>query len=228
MTHVLAIDTTSDMLSLAVARDDVPVASYYASSGTRMAGEMFAVLDGLFEESGLTLADMGLIAVARGPGSFTGTRLGLAMARTFAQVQGCPLVGVDTLRLLAAQAQPTPGKNVHAALNCIRNEVYHATYQWVGEDLQEVAPVQIRALEELPPLIGETPVVLRRFIPPRDGEPEFPDDLERATLAHHQPDGRLLIREGLALLEASMTGASALPPAEPIYLKSEAFRKWIP
>ena len=230
MTNALAIDTTSEMLSLAVAREGQPVAHHYAQSGTRMAGEMFGVLDGLFEEAGLTLAEVEVIVVARGPGSFTGTRLGLAMARTFAQVQGCPLIGVDTLRLLAAQCQANPGEQVHAALNCIRDEVYHAAYVWEGEALREVRPVSVMAMADLATQAQDCPVVLRRFLAPRAGEPEFPEGLQPPTLRHPQPDGRLLLQEGLALFAASQTGQGQepLPAAEPIYLKSEAFRKWKP
>lgn len=224
--NALAIDTSSDYLSLAVAREGITVASYYERLGKRMAGEMFGVLDGLLQQAGIGLSDIDVIVAARGPGSFTGTRLGLAMARTFAQGQSCPLVGVDTLRLLAAQAEPEPGAIIHAALNSIRDEVYHAAYRWDGEILIEQAPVSVMALEDLVTSAQGNPVVFRRFLPPKKDEPEFPPELVSATLRHPHPDGALLLREGLAMY--ANPGQEGLPPAEPIYLKTEAFRKWKP
>ena len=108
MTHALAIDTTSQVLSLALMKDDRPAGQIYDAVGNSMNRTILNVIDGMLKEAALTTNDLDVIIAARGPGSFTGTRIGLALARSFAQVLGLPLVGVDSLRLLAAQAAPEP------------------------------------------------------------------------------------------------------------------------
>jgi tRNA threonylcarbamoyl adenosine modification protein YeaZ len=116
--HALAIDTTSDSLSLALLRDGRLVASHYALTGTRMARTVFARIDDLLAGAKLAPQDLHWVAAARGPGSFTGTRIGLGIAMTLSQVTGAPLIGVDALRVLAEQTGPAEGGPFHTLLNC--------------------------------------------------------------------------------------------------------------
>ena len=226
MTKALAIDTTSDFLSLAVLQGLNPVAGYYERTGTAMTASVFDEIDRLLQGAGLKAEELEVIIIATGPGSFTGTRIGLAIAKTFSQVIGCPLIGVDTLRILAAQSKPEPGGVVHALLNCIRDEVYHAPYRWGAEGLEAMGEITINNLPDLAGIIGDEPVVLRRFDPARPKQEELWAGLVMARMDHPSPDGSLLLREGLALYRKQPEGP--YPPAVPIYLKSEAFRKWKP
>ena len=130
MTTALALDTTSDTLSVALHQEGRPAASHYAPAGTRTTATIFGVIEKLLAGAGLAPEALEVFIVARGPGSFTGTRIGLAVAKTFARVLGCPLIGVDTLRLLAAQTEPVEERPFHALLNCVRDEAYHAPFRW--------------------------------------------------------------------------------------------------
>ena len=220
MTHALAIDTTSQVLSLALMKDDRPAGQVYDAVGNAMNRSILTVIDGMLKGAGLTTEDLDVIIAARGPGSFTGTRIGLALARSFAQVRGLPLVGVDTLRLLAAQAAPEHEGRIHAVLNCIRDEVYHACYRWVAQGLEALGEIQVSTFAALPEIAADTPVVLRRFPPEQPGHQAALAALRPAALKHPQPDATLLMEQGMAIYRAG----PPLPPAEPIYLKSEAFR----
>ena len=237
----LAIDTSSDWLSLALLVNDEPVASVYSRQRTRVNRILFTELDTLLQGAGLELRGLDLLVVARGPGSFTGTRLGLAVAQTFAAVTGIPLIGVDTLALLAAQTDSTTPGLVHAVLNCAREEVYHAPFRWVDGRIEAQGPLRLREIGSLADELGEVSasaqVVLRRFPQRGAARPEVEAQFARLhafsreqtlPLRHPVPDGQRLLSVGVARYRHHLAnaGGSPLPPAEPVYLKSEAFRKW--
>ncbi|HET6520002.1 MAG TPA: tRNA (adenosine(37)-N6)-threonylcarbamoyltransferase complex dimerization subunit type 1 TsaB [Geminicoccaceae bacterium] len=85
------------------------------------------VLDAL-DRAGWRFADLDALAVNRGPGGFTGIRIGVAAARGLALAAGLPVVGVTGLEALAAAAAPAPGAAVLAALDARRGQVYAQTF----------------------------------------------------------------------------------------------------
>ena len=202
------------------------MASRYLLCGNGTSRVLLREIDSLLVGVGIAPADLELLLVAVGPGSFTGTRIGMAAAATFAQVTERPLIGVDTLHLLAAQSVPNDGSRVHAVLNCVRDEVYHAPYIWRDGLLEAEAPIALSTIPQLAATVAGTPVVLRRFPP---ASPQWDDDLarlNRAELRRSHPDGTLLLEAGTARYRSNRAGP--FPRPEPIYLKSEAFRKWSP
>lgn len=220
MTCALAIDTTSDSLALALMEAGGSVTAHREALGTGITAHILPAIQRLLGDAGLAPAALQLLIVARGPGSFTGTRIGLAVAKSFAQVLALPLIGVDTLRLLAAAAEPEEARTFYALLNCARDEVYHAPFCRRGGTIQAEGPIGMATFAELPALLGGAPAVLRRLGPgERD---EIPVGLNLLPFREPEPEG--LLREGLALRKCG----GPLPPADPIYLKSEAFRKWKP
>ena len=110
---ILAFDTTSEVGGVGIFRDDECLA-HVANDGpaNRYSVSLFRMVDQAIEEAkvrhGLPvrgLADMGLIAVATGPGSFTGIRVGLAAAQGWAKAFGLPIRGVSVLEALVEAAQ---------------------------------------------------------------------------------------------------------------------------
>ncbi|MEE8434668.1 MAG: tRNA (adenosine(37)-N6)-threonylcarbamoyltransferase complex dimerization subunit type 1 TsaB [bacterium] len=241
--NILAVDTTSDFLSLAVMKDGAPGDAPYEALGRRMAREILPRIDALLKGAGLKAGDLDLLLVARGPGSFTGTRIGMGVAQTFAQVLEIPLLGVDTLTLLAAQTDPAESRPFHVVLNCARDEVYHARFRWRDGVAEMEGAITLRQLETLAPEIGGAPVMLRRFgredgrilenetvakpvINPRgdpDTETRFAA-LNQVSPCHPRPDGKRLLAVGVPRFLAHREGP--WPPVLPLYLKSEAFRTW--
>jgi tRNA threonylcarbamoyl adenosine modification protein YeaZ len=228
--HALAIDTTSDYLSLALLKADQPVGSHYALCGVQAAKRIFAEIETLLAGAELTAAELDLIVAAVGPGSFTGTRIGLAVAQTFAHVLARPIVGVDTLQLIAAQTEPGGERGrepvFHALLHCARDEVYHAPFRWAESGPERTGEIGLTVFSELPAIVGEAAVVLRRFDPSSTQGEEVIARLRHAPLRHPFPDGLLLLEQGMLRFRAKPAGP--FPPPQPIYLKSEAFRKWRP
>ena len=127
----LAMDTSGDYAVLAVADEAAGGALRAARifEGRRtLSRRLLGEVDGLLTDAGLTLADLSALAVGIGPGSFTGTRVGVTTAKTLAQVTGKPLVGVRTLDAYAwgwGADVPT----LVAILPSRRGEVYGAVYQ---------------------------------------------------------------------------------------------------
>src|SRR5690606_27222224 len=97
--------------------------------GKGHAERLMGVIADAMGEAGRTYADLGAVAVAVGPGSFTGLRVGVAAARGLALALKIPAIGVTTLEALAAQArQAFPDRPVLAVLDGGRGEIHAALY----------------------------------------------------------------------------------------------------
>lgn len=132
---VLALDTTTRAGSAAVARDGRVVAEHAGdpslTHGQRLPRELMVVL----ERGAVTLADIDLFAVAAGPGSFTGLRVGIATMQGLAMAAARRVVPVSALEALARAARaPT---NVAAWMDAQRGEVFAALYDGEGRVLVE-------------------------------------------------------------------------------------------
>lgn len=86
--------------------------------------------------------DVELIAVTVGPGSFTGLRVGVTAAKTFAYATGAQVLGVNTLHVIAVQA-PGDWQQVHVVLDAQRQQLFAAAYARRGDCLDEVAATRI-------------------------------------------------------------------------------------
>ncbi len=93
---------------------------------------LMPLLDQLLTESGIEREQLGAIAVAAGPGSFTGLRIGVSTARGLAQALNIPAVPVCTLIALA-EVVPTPGALICPLLDARRNQAYTSLYRRSAE-----------------------------------------------------------------------------------------------
>ncbi|HEX7185131.1 MAG TPA: tRNA (adenosine(37)-N6)-threonylcarbamoyltransferase complex dimerization subunit type 1 TsaB [Thermoanaerobaculia bacterium] len=101
----LALDAGSPLVSVALARGGEPVAER-AVEMERSSVQLLEMIRAVLSEAGARPADLGGVVALRGPGSFTGLRIGLATALGLHQALGIPATAVDTLRTLAAYAVP--------------------------------------------------------------------------------------------------------------------------
>ena len=133
---VLALDTTTRQGSVALARDGVLVAVYAGDAGTthgeRLPGDALQALTA----HALRVSDVDVFAVASGPGSFTGLRIGIATMQGLALANGKPLVGISALDALNAlvrslSPQPlalSPSDEVCTWMDAQRSQVFSAVY----------------------------------------------------------------------------------------------------
>lgn len=145
----LAIDTATSatVVGLQLPDDTVREARDDVQAGVRPrhTSRLLPLAAGLLEDAGLRWHDIELIAVGLGPGTFTGLRIGIASARGLAAATGAPLVGVGTLRALAAGGG---GGRVLAVIDARRGEVFVAGYD-DGRELIGPAAVAPGAVAEL-------------------------------------------------------------------------------
>jgi tRNA threonylcarbamoyladenosine biosynthesis protein TsaB len=125
---ILALDTSSPTGSLAVLRDEKVIGVVSTLAEETYSSRMFRHLEFLLQELSLKLTDFDLFAVAAGPGSFTGLRVGLAAAKGWAEVYDKPVVGISVLEAIAAQSNSSAGVLV-AASDARRGEVYFGVYR---------------------------------------------------------------------------------------------------
>jgi tRNA threonylcarbamoyl adenosine modification protein YeaZ len=157
------------------------------------------------------LASLDRIAVTVGPGSFTGIRVGLALARAIGLALGVPVVGVSTLAALAAQLLSAPRPGVIAAVIDARHgSAYFQLFEPSGRPL---APPRCDALRECVHGIGDGPALLTgdaaKLLAAEAHRAGLPYDLDSAADA---PDIVAVGRMGLALDPAAN-------PARPLYVK---------
>lgn len=145
--RILAIDTSCGAASVAVvdgasrrplASRSIPMAHGHAEALAPMVESVMSEVEGGF-------ASLGAIAVAVGPGSFTGIRIGLAMARAMALTLEIPVVGVSTLVAFAAPLldDPLPGVIV-SAIDAKHGSVYFQAFESSGRPLFEPRVATVR------------------------------------------------------------------------------------
>ena len=132
--NLLAFDTSTDTLSIAVQRGDA-VWEHSGPGGAQASATLIAALFSLLEQAALNLAQLDALVFGRGPGSFTGLRTACAVAQGLAfganAGRGIPVLPIDTLTAVAEQARHQHGcTDVVAVLDARMDEVYAARYQW--------------------------------------------------------------------------------------------------
>jgi tRNA threonylcarbamoyladenosine biosynthesis protein TsaB len=126
---LVAIDTSTDYASLALHDGFQVQAEHTWRSPRRHTVELVPRLIAALEQLELSTSQLSGVAVARGPGSFTGLRVGLAVAKGLALSQGLPLLGVSTLDVIAA-AQGRGRHTLYAVLQAGRDRISVAAYRW--------------------------------------------------------------------------------------------------
>lgn len=143
----LAIDTSGDYGVVALGNLDGTLKAVSVFEGRRsLSRRLIGVVDRLLEDNGFGLGDLSGLAVGIGPGSFTGLRVGLTTMKTFAQVTGLPLVGVNTLD---AHAYGLSAETVIVALPSRRGEVYAAIYPGRRAPFAETVPAMAERCRDL-------------------------------------------------------------------------------
>ena len=127
MTTLLAIDTSTTHVGVAVGGDGELLASRSIAASRRHAELLVPTIAEVLGAAGLVPADLDAVAVGIGPGLFTGLRVGVTTAMTMAHALGRPVVPVPTLELIAAP-HAADGRVVAVVVDAKRREVFSATF----------------------------------------------------------------------------------------------------
>lgn len=146
--NILAIETSAKAASVALCRDEFLVAESYQNSGLTHSRTLMPLCQALLENCGVGLSEVDLIAVANGPGSFTGVRIGIATAKGLAWPQEKPCLGVSTLESMAWNLCGVEGV-VCCAMDARRKQVYNALFRMTEQGPERLSEDRAIALEEL-------------------------------------------------------------------------------
>jgi tRNA threonylcarbamoyladenosine biosynthesis protein TsaB len=158
---ILAINTSTPQFSLAlVGESGALLAEWTLSPRTKDFRHFMIALDYLLQVSGVSLEEIRSLAVAKGPGSFTGLRVGLSAAKGICEGLEVPIVAVSSLEALASQC---PGVSIPICpmIDSRKEEVFTALYTWSDhQDLVRLAPETCLKVQELPGFIKKSAFVL--------------------------------------------------------------------
>lgn len=126
--RILSIDTSTRSGGVAVLEDGSIMDHIFERSDEAYSSRLFRSLDLLLSRLGLNARDFDLYAVAAGPGSFTGLRVGLTAVKAWAELYGKPIAAVSGLEAIAAQSTALSGC-IAAAMDARRGQVFGALYR---------------------------------------------------------------------------------------------------
>ena len=213
---ILALDTATTACSVAVRRDGETLASALEPMVRGQSEALMPMVLSVLSATGLGVADMDLIAVTRGPGAFTGLRIGLAAARGLALASDVACCGVTTTEAIAEAARQSASEDqiLMVALDSKRSDIYIDVFDRSGALLDQPQAV---ALQDVPGLVeglgvtGELCVVgdaADRVIGVMSG------NVSKSSAAEY-PDARYVAAVGERLLMAG----GPLPETRPLYLR---------
>ncbi len=138
--RILAVDTTTSSGSTALLDERRLIGEIGGESGTTHSARLLGAVDHLLRSEGLAIADIDAFAVAAGPGSFTGIRIGLSTVKALAFASGKPVVPVSSLRALALKLALAGAPLVCPVLDAKKSEVYAALFEIAAGRLIELIP----------------------------------------------------------------------------------------
>lgn len=145
---ILALETSAVAASAAVCEDEALVAQSFQRTGLTHSATLMPMVESMLKNTGLTLTEMDLIAVAAGPGSFTGLRIGISTAKGLAWPSDKPCAGVSTLEAMAWQLSGMEGI-VCAAMDARRQQVYNALFELKNGKPVRISPDRAISLDDL-------------------------------------------------------------------------------
>jgi tRNA threonylcarbamoyladenosine biosynthesis protein TsaB len=142
MALILCIESATDICSVAIAKDGVPLAEQSTDTPYSHTTQLTLLIQSCLEEADLHLVDLDAVAVSRGPGSYTALRVGTAVAKGICYTLQKPLIAVDTLLSLALASSKTTTEVADLLVPMIdarRMEVYTAVFDLGGHPVEDVS-----------------------------------------------------------------------------------------
>lgn len=153
---ILALETSAKAVSAAVSEDGRILCSGYQDTGLTHSRTLMPIVEHILQNTGLTMADIGAVAVAAGPGSFTGIRIGVSAAKGLAFAADKPAIGVSTLAAMARNTAFMDGLII-CAMDARRNQIYNALFEAKDGLLTRLTPDRAIALADLAEELRDDP-----------------------------------------------------------------------
>lgn len=128
---ILGIESSAKSASVALSRDGALLAQSFQNCGRTHSRTLLPMAESLLAQAGVSLRDLDAVAVAHGPGSFTGVRIGVATVKGLCWGLEKPAVGVSTLEAMAWNGACAPaGALICCAMDARRDQVYQAQFEF--------------------------------------------------------------------------------------------------
>jgi tRNA threonylcarbamoyladenosine biosynthesis protein TsaB len=137
---ILGVDTTTPSGSVALLDDDTLLGEANIGSAATHSARLLRSVDFLLAAHGRDIKDIGAFAVAAGPGSFTGIRIGVSAVKSLAYASGKPVAPVSTLFALASKLAADGPRLVCPLFDAKKEEIYAALFEVQGPGLAELIP----------------------------------------------------------------------------------------
>ena len=145
---ILSIDTSSNLCSVALLEDNQPIDELIIDDNKTHSQNLMPLIQNLFLKLNIGLPEINLIACNKGPGSFTGIRIGIATAKAIAEVANIPTIGISSLDCLAYNVPNATGV-ICSLIDANNNQVYCAIFDknynllsdYIADDISNITSI---------------------------------------------------------------------------------------
>ncbi|PTT56810.1 tRNA (adenosine(37)-N6)-threonylcarbamoyltransferase complex dimerization subunit type 1 TsaB [Aeromonas sp. HMWF015] len=225
---ILAVDTATEACSAALLVGD-KLFSRWEEAPRDHTRKILPMVQAVLDDAGISLSDLDAIAFGRGPGSFTGVRIGIGVAQGLAFGAGVPLIGISTLAAMAQGAYRLDGaEQVLTAIDARMNEVYFGRYELIDGRMQlvgdEVVSEPVALVDVRGKLAGRVTCVGTGFETYGETLSGLADELAESQVRFPAAE------DMLPLARAAWLAGEAVPveQATPVYLRDKVTWKKLP
>jgi len=161
---LLAVDTATESCGVAVISDGRIQAELSLNHGETHTRHILVAIDEALSLAGAALTEIDAFGVTRGPGSFTGLRIGISTMKGMAFATGKPIIGVSSLEVLAYQAQGD-SRLVCPMIDARRNEIYWRIYRREVDTLSPQTSEHVGSVDQLAGQVDETCMFIGNIAP---------------------------------------------------------------
>ena len=221
--NILAIDTSTEYLSLAIMKDGRVIGRFHRRCAMRHSSTLIPMIDKLLKKVRLKIKEIGCFAFSIGPGSFTGLRIGVATVKGLAYALKKPVVTVPTLDVIARNVRHFNGI-ICPVLDARKNKVYSCIYRSDAKTIKRISPYLLLEIVVLKKtlasydkicLLGDAAHLIERsFGCSYSSQPQ--DQITYSKIWHPKAE----IAAGLAINEIKKKHFAKPEDLEPLYLYS--------
>jgi tRNA threonylcarbamoyladenosine biosynthesis protein TsaB len=220
--RLVVLETSSRVGRVALARGDQIVGERTLDEARRNARDLAPALAELLAREGWKPRDLQAVIVSRGPGSYTGLRVGIMSAKTLVYATGCALIAVDTFAALAAQV-PEPIARLDVLADAQQDKIYVQSFARYAGEWHPQAELSIRPFADWLAIRQASAAVTGSGL--RKWSAHLPADVPRVDASLWEPQATSLLRLGLARFMAGQRDDPWM--LEPLYLRpSSAEEQW--
>lgn len=146
--YILALESSAVSTGAAIIKDGTVISECFANIGLTHSRTLMTLVDSCLSNAELTLSDIDILACAKGPGSFTGVRIGVSTVKGLAFAENKPVYGISTLEAMAYSAS-VPGFVICPVMDARCKQVYTAQFEHDGKKLIRLYPDEPLKLDEL-------------------------------------------------------------------------------